>query len=71
MGGRLPLEVIFIANNFKDWFCPLHLSLKLKKDPSAGYKDIPNSKHPQWVGGCGVKADNNATQQAETCQIFS
>ena len=63
MGGRLPLEVVFIANNLKDWFCPLRLSLKFEKDPSTGYKDIPNSKHPQWVGGWGgVKADNNATQ---------
>ena len=60
MGGHLPLEVIFIANNFKDWFCPLRISLKFVKDPSTGYKDIPISKHPQWVGG--VKADNNATE---------
>ena len=53
MGGSLPLEVVFIAKKFKDWVCPLRLSLKFEKDPSTGYKDIQNSKHPQWVGGVG------------------
>jgi hypothetical protein len=82
MGGSLPLEVVFIANKFKYWFCPFRLSLKFDKDPSTGYKDISNSKHPQWVGGWVggvgwvgsrqiIMPLSGPILQAETCQRFS